>query len=78
MWIAGVADGRFPIVVIALVLSVLVATLGLYIVFSKRLSPEAAGSALALVCCGSYAASAISLGSTLMALVIPFIPIVAE
>lgn len=78
IWITGVADGSFPIVVIALLLSALVVTLGLYTVLSKRLSPEAAGSALALVCCISYVTAVVLVGSTLIALVIPFIPMVAE
>jgi hypothetical protein len=73
--IAGVADGSFPVVVIALSLSALVATLGLYAVLSKRLSPEAAGSALVLICCVSYAGAIALIGSTLTALVIPFIPV---
>lgn len=74
----GVADGSFPIIVIALLLSALVAVLGLYIIFSERLSPEATGSAFAVVCCVGYAMPFVLLGNTMIALVIPFVPAVTQ
>ena len=77
-WIVGIADGSFPIIIIALLLSVLVLILGLGIIFSKRLSSDAVGSAFAVVCCFSYAGAVVSIGSTMMAIVIPFLPMVAE
>jgi hypothetical protein len=77
-WITGVADGSFPIIVMALLLSALIAGLGLYIIFSKRLSPDATMSAFAVVCCIGYAAAFISMGNTITALVVPFLPPVMQ
>lgn len=73
-WIVGVADGSFPLVLIAFVFSVLIAAAGFYFIFSKRLSAEATASAFVLVCCVGYTAALIVFGSTLMALVMPFLP----
>jgi hypothetical protein len=77
-WVAGLATGSFPLISIALVLSAVVAVSGFYVLYSKRLSPEAAASAFAILCCVAYAAALVSLGSTLMALVIPFLPVASE
>ena len=77
-WVAGVADGSFPLILIALFLSAAVAASGFYVLFSKRPSADAAASAFVVVCCVAYTAALVSLGSTMMALVIPFLPIAPE
>lgn len=77
-WVTGVADGSFPLMPAALFLSVLVAASGLYVLFSKRPSPDAAMTAFAILCCVSYAVAVVSVSSTTMALVIPFLPMVKE
>jgi len=77
-WIIGVADGSFPLIPIALFLSALVATSGLYVLFSKRLSADAAASAFAVTCCLAYVAAVIAVGTTMIALVIPFLPMANE
>lgn len=77
-WVTGVADGSFPLLLIALVLSALVAASGLYVLFSKRLSPDAVATVFALVCCVAYTSAVVSVGSTVMALVIPFLPTANE
>jgi hypothetical protein len=69
-----VADGSFPLALIAFVFSMLIAAAGFYFIFSKRLSAEAAASAFVLVCCVGYTAALTVFGSTLMALVMPFLP----
>jgi hypothetical protein len=73
-WIVGVADGSFPLVLIAFVISILIAAAGFYFIFSKRLSAEAASSALVLVCSVGYTAALVAFGSTALALVMPFLP----
>lgn len=77
-WVAGVADGSFPLIPIALGVSSVLAALGLYLIFSKRLSADVVASVFPLVCCVAYAAALVSLGSTMMALVIPFLPTATE
>jgi len=72
-WIAGVADGSFPLLPIALFISGLVFAAGLYYVFSQRLSPQAAASALVVVCCIGYALALMAVCSTTLALVMPFL-----
>jgi hypothetical protein len=74
-WALGVADGSFPLILIALILSAVVAASGIYAQFSKRLSPDAAATTLVVVCCVGYAAGLVMLGSTMMALVLPFVEI---
>jgi hypothetical protein len=73
-WIVGAADGSFPLTLGALLVSAIIAALGLYFIFSKRLSPEAASSAFVLVCCVGYTAALVTVGSTMIALVMPFLP----
>jgi hypothetical protein len=77
-WVAGAADGSFPLVLIALLLSAAVAVAGLYILFSKRLSADAVASALTLICCISYTAAVVFLGNTMMGLVLPFFQPVSQ
>jgi hypothetical protein len=72
-WVTRVVDGTFPLIPIALFVSALVSVSGLYIIFSKRLSPDAVASAFALVCCVGYTAAVLSVGSTMVALVLPFL-----
>jgi hypothetical protein len=73
-WVIGTADGSFPLMLDAVGVSVLIAAVGFYFIFSKRLSADASSSALVLVCCVGYTAALIALGSTLMGLVMPFLP----
>lgn len=73
-WVAGAADGRFPLLLIAFVFSALFAAAGFYVLFSRRLSADAVASAMTLICCFSFAAGVVVLGSTMMALVLPFLP----
>ena len=77
-WVAGAADGSFPLMGIALFLSALVAASGFYVLFSKRLSADAVASAFAVVCCVGYTVAVLLVGSTMMALVIPFLPMASE
>lgn len=73
-WVVGAADGSFPLTFGALLVSAIIAALGFYFIFSKRLSPEAASSAFIFVCCVGYTAALIAVGSTMIALVMPFLP----
>ena len=72
-WVTRVADGGFPLLQIAFLLSVLVAGLGFYILLSRRLSTDAVASAFAMVCCFAYASALVTLGSTMLAIVLPFL-----
>jgi hypothetical protein len=76
--VAGAADGSFPLIAVALFLSALVAASGLYVLFSRRLSADAVTSAFAVVCCVGYTIAVALVGSTMMALVIPFLPMASE
>jgi hypothetical protein len=78
VWVAGVVDGTFPLVPIGLLLSVLIAAAGFYVLSTKRLSRETITTAFAFVCCVGYTAAVLSLGSTMMALVLPFLPTVTK
>ena len=71
--VTGVVDGRFPLVPIATVLSSVIVVSGLYVIFSKRLSPDTMASAFALLCCVAYSAGVVLIGSTMMAIVLPFL-----
>jgi hypothetical protein len=74
-WVAGVADGSFPVVLMALFLSALIGGLGFYVLFSKRLSTDVVASAFPLICCFGYTTGAMFLASTMMGLVLPFLPV---
>jgi hypothetical protein len=73
MWVAGVANGTFPVLLIALLISALVFVSGFYFLLSRRPSPEARTSGLVAVCSVGYTIAAVGLASTMMGLVIPFI-----
>jgi hypothetical protein len=73
-WIVGMANDSFPLLLDAFGVSMLIVTAGFYFFFAKRLPAEASSSGLVLVCCVGYTAGLIALGSTLMALVMPFLP----
>ena len=73
-WIVKVADGSFPLTLAAFVVSALIAMVGFYLLFSKRLSPEATSTVFVLICCVGYTAALIVVCSTIIALVMPFIP----
>ena len=78
MWVAGMADGSFPVVLIALFISLLLLASGFYFVFSSRPPPEAATSALVAICSVGYTVAAVILGSTMMGLVLPFIKVATQ
>lgn len=72
-WVVKLAEDGFPIILIALVLSALVAAPGFFVLFSKRLSADKSASVLLIVCCVAYSAALIFMGSTMLALVLPFL-----
>ena len=74
-WVVSVADGTLPIVPVAALISLLVVGLGLYLVLSKRVSSEASGTALSLICCLSYTVAVIAIFNTLMGTVVAFVPL---
>ena len=78
IWVVDVANGRFPLIPIALIISALVVASGLYFVFSKRPSPQTAASVLVVVCCVCYSFAVILMSSTMLALVMPFMKIASE
>lgn len=74
-WVVGVAEGRLPIVPVAALVSILVVGLGFFFVVSKRVSSEASGTALSLLCCLSYTIATIALCNTLLGTVMAFVPV---
>ena len=72
-WVIGMADGSLPVVIIACLLSALVAASGLYVLFSKQVSADAVASVLIVASVVSYSVALVSVGSTMIALVLPFI-----
>jgi hypothetical protein len=76
--IAGAAEGSFPLLPISLAVSALVATSGCYVLVSRRLSADAVATAFAAVCCLGYSAAIVLVESTMMALVIPFLPMATK
>jgi hypothetical protein len=77
-WVVGTAEGRVPVLPIAGVISVLLAASGLYFALSGKPSAEARTSGLALVCSVGFTVAAITLGSTIMGLVLPFVKLAPE
>ena len=77
-WIVGVANSNFPLIFIALIFSSLVGVSGLYIIFSKRFSANSASSAILVICCVGYTAALLMVASAMLALVMPFLPIVSK
>ena len=78
MLIKNVADGSFPLPIIGLLTSTVIAAAGAYAIFSKRLTAETAESTLMIIYCVSYSAALSFMGSSLMALVLPFLPMDAN
>jgi hypothetical protein len=74
-WIAGVAKGSPPLMAISLVISALVAASGGFVLFSKKLSHDLSGTAFTAICSVGLSVGLMALGSTLLALVIPLIPV---
>lgn len=74
-WVEGIASGRVPIIPIASVISLMIVALGFHLVFSKRLSSDASGTALSLLCCLGYTVSIITIFNTLMGIILPFVPL---
>lgn len=72
MWVAGIANGGLPVLLIALLISALLFASGLYFLLSRRPSPEARTSGLVAVCSVGYTVAAVALASTMMGLVLPF------
>jgi hypothetical protein len=77
-WVIGTAEGRFPVLPIAGVISAVLAASGLYFVLSRKPSAEARTSGLAVVCSVGFTIGAITLGSTTMGLVLPFVKLAPE
>ena len=78
MWVAGIANGSFPVLLIALVISALLFASGLYFLFSRRPSPEARTTGLVAVCSVGHSVAAVALASTMMGLVLPFMKLATE
>lgn len=72
-WVAGLARGTFPIFPAILLISALLAAVGLFFVFSGKPSPQARTTGLVAVCSLGFTIASMTLGSTMIALVLPFI-----
>ena len=75
MWVVGVADGTVPTVLISALFGLLTIGFGLYVIISKRGSPDFSGTALLLICCLAYAVAIVMVGNTLLGTVLAFVPV---
>ena len=66
--VVPIAEGRIPIVTIAAALACLAALVGLFAIFSTRLSREAAGTTLLLVCTIALVLAAAAIAVTAIAI----------
>ena len=73
-WIAEVAEGKLPLVLIGLLISLGMGVGGAYAISSKRLTTEGRESTLLVICCVSYVTALTMLGNCLIALLLPFLP----
>lgn len=78
VWAVGVANGKFPLILIALSLSFLIVLSGLCAIFSERLSTDTKSSTLVVVCCVGFTVAFISVCSTVLALILPFLQTAKE
>ena len=78
VWAVGVADGKLPLVLIAFSISFLIILSGLYAVISKRPSADTRLNALVIICCAGFAIALISVCSTLLAIILPFLQTAIE
>jgi hypothetical protein len=77
-WIVGVANGDFPLMFIAIGVSILFAGTGLFVLFSNRVSADVKAVALPAIYCIAYSLAVAMFGTSMMALVIPFVPNASE
>jgi uncharacterized membrane protein YjjP (DUF1212 family) len=73
--VVRVADGSFPVLTLAGALACLVAVVGLFVIFSTKVSPDASSTTLLVVCTMALLAAAILLAATTIALSIGRAPV---
>ena len=66
--VVRVADGSLPILTLAGALACVVAAVGLFAIFSTKISPDASATTLLVVCTLALIAAALLLGSTAIAI----------
>jgi hypothetical protein len=74
-WVYGVADGSTPLLPCALALAALLLGAGCFILFSKKISSSLMTTLFGLICCVGYTVALNILASFLLALAMPFVPI---
>ena len=73
--VVRVAEGEIPLVTLAAALACVVAAVGLHAIFSTRISREAAGTLLVVICTVAFGLAAVLIASTAIALSIGRAPL---
>ena len=68
LMVVRVADGSFPTMLLAAAAAAVLAALGLFAIFSSRLSPNAAGTIVVVTCTIAFATALALLASTAVAI----------
>lgn len=74
-WVIGVSEGSTPLLPCALALAALLLGAGCFTLFSKRISSSLMTTLFGLICCVGYTVAMLFLAGFLLALAIPFVPI---
>ncbi|HSH14479.1 MAG TPA: hypothetical protein VLD18_00500 [Verrucomicrobiae bacterium] len=74
-WVVGVSDGSTPLLPCALALAASLVGAGCFTLFSKKISSGLMTTLFGLICCVGYTVALLFLASFLLALAMPFVPI---
>ena len=73
-WVRDLASGQFQLILISLPIAAAVLILGLWLLYSRRFSTEAASSALTVLCCVGYTIALPFTSVVLFAITLAFVP----